>query len=129
MTLGCGSLKKDSHGMLQVSVRNKKELPLVVLPLWVELQEIIVPFFSKYLINTEKAKDFKDFSTSVSILYANKSKGLKNLTPEQIKQLDYCISSMNKNRYNPKVSDADTDTNPHILFLCMPFYELPVLLP
>lgn len=58
MTLGCGSLKKYTHGMRQVYVRNKKQL-----------QEIIVPFFSKYLINTEKAKDFKDFSTAVSILY------------------------------------------------------------
>jgi hypothetical protein len=52
--------------MRQVSVRNKKELLVK-----------IVPFFSKYLINTEKAKDFQNFSTAVLILYANKGKGLK----------------------------------------------------
>lgn len=83
--------------MRQVSVRNKKQL-----------QDIIVTFFSKYLINTEKAKYFKYFSTAVSILYANKGKGLKNLTIEQIKLLDYCISSMNRKRYNSKVYDAYT---------------------
>ena len=90
-TLGCGAIKKDSYGMRHVSVRNKEDL-----------QKIIVPFFTKSNINTEKHSDFNQFKTAVSILYANKGKGLKNLTIEQRKQLDYCISVMNKNRYSPK---------------------------
>ena len=77
--------------MRHVSVRNKEDL-----------QKIIVPFFTKSNINTEKHSDFNQFKTAVSILYANKGKGLKNLTIEQRKQLDYCISVMNKNRYSPK---------------------------
>jgi len=97
-TLGCGSIKKDNNGMRHISVRNK-----------LELYTIIVPFFTKYLINTEKAKDFDLFSIAVSILYANKGKGLKNLTEEHIKQLDCCISSMNKNRYSPKISNIESD--------------------
>ena len=44
-----------------------------------ELHTIIVPFFTKYLINTEKSQDFELFSIAVSILYANKGKGLKTL--------------------------------------------------
>jgi hypothetical protein len=88
-TLGCGGITKDSHGMRQVSVRNKEEL-----------QKIIVPFFTKYDINTEKRRDFLNFASAVSMLYKNKGKGLKNLTQEQRKHLDFCISQMNKNRYS-----------------------------
>jgi hypothetical protein len=72
-----------------VSVRNKEEL-----------QKIIVPFFTKYDINTEKRRDFLNFASAVSMLYKNKGKGLKNLTQEQRKHLDFCISQMNKNRYS-----------------------------
>lgn len=89
-TLGCGGIKKDSYGMRNVFVRNKEEL-----------QKIIVPFFTKYGINTEKHGDFVHFASAVSILYNNKGKGLKNLTQEQREHLDFCISQMNKNRYSP----------------------------
>lgn len=89
-TLGCGTIKKDSHGMRNVSVRNKAEL-----------QNIIVPFFTKYTINTEKHRDFMHFASGLSILYENKGKGLKNLTLEHREHLDFCVSQMNKNRYSP----------------------------
>jgi hypothetical protein len=79
--------------MCYLGVRNKEEL-----------QKIIVPFFTKYNINTEKHRDFLNFAFAVSILYKNKGKGLKNLTQEQREHLDFCISQMNKNRYSPEKS-------------------------
>jgi LAGLIDADG endonuclease len=76
--------------MYYLSVRNKEDLQLK-----------IIPFFTQYSINSEKHSDFIHFASAVSILYANKGKGLKNLTPEQREHLDFCISQMNKNRYSP----------------------------
>jgi hypothetical protein len=75
--------------MRHVSVRNKEEL-----------QKIIVPFFTKYNIHTEKRKDFLNFAFAVSILYKNKGKGLQNLTQEQREHLDFFMSQMNKKRYS-----------------------------
>ena len=37
---------------------------------------------------------------AITILYNNLGKGLHNLSTDDIKKLDYCIDSMNKNRYN-----------------------------
>jgi len=90
LTLDCGNIKTDSSGMQYLSVRNKEDLQLK-----------IIPFFTKYSINSEKHSDFIHFSSAVSILYENKGKGLKNLTQEQREHLDFCISQMNKNRYSP----------------------------
>lgn len=74
--------------MNYLSVRNKDEL-----------QNKIVPFFTKFPINSEKHVDFLYFKSAVSILYANKGKGLKTLTEKECEDLDFCISKMNKNRY------------------------------
>jgi len=87
-TLGCGGIKKDSHGMRNVSVRNKEDL-----------QHKVIPFFSQYPIRTEKHKYFLYFQSAVSILHANKGKGLKSLTEDQRNHLNFYISNMNKNRY------------------------------
>lgn len=65
-----------------------------------ELNDIIIPFFQKYTINSEKGKDFYHFTIAVLILYNNLGKGLKNLSIDNISSLEYCINSMNKNRYN-----------------------------
>jgi hypothetical protein len=74
--------------MHYLAVRNKEEL-----------QNKIVPFFSLYPLNSGKHQDFLHFKSAVSILYANKGKGLKSLTEEQRNHLNFCISNMNKNRY------------------------------
>ncbi len=87
--LGCGNIKSDSSDMRYLVVRNKKELC-----------NNILPFFSKYNINSEKHKDFMNFKIAVSILYNNLGKGFNNLSVDSIKILEYCINSMNKNRYN-----------------------------
>lgn len=50
-TLGCGNIKSGNSGMKYLTVRNKKEL-----------YNIIVPFFTQHSINTEKHKDFYNFS-------------------------------------------------------------------
>jgi hypothetical protein len=87
--LGCGNIKSDSSDMRYLVVRNKKEL-----------YNNILPFFSNYNINSEKHKDFMNFEIAVSILYNNLGKGFNNLSVDNIKILEYCINSMNKNRYN-----------------------------
>jgi hypothetical protein len=88
LTLDCGKIKTDHSGMHYLSVRNKEELQIK-----------IIPFFSQYPLNSGKHQDFLHFKSAVSILYTNKGKGLKNLTEEQRVHLDFCISKMNKNRY------------------------------
>jgi hypothetical protein len=53
------------------------------------------------MLRREKYQDFLQFKSAVSILYANKGKGLKSLIEEQRKHLDSCISKMNKNTPRP----------------------------
>ena len=89
LTLGCGTIKPGSKGMKYLTVRNKKEL-----------YNLIIPFFIKHNINSEKHKDFVNFTMAVTILYNNLGKGLHNLSKDDINKLDYCINSMNKNRYS-----------------------------
>ena len=60
----------------------------------------IIPFFTKYNINSEKHKDFMNFVIAVTILYNNLGKGFDNLSGDSINKLEHCINSMNKNRYN-----------------------------
>lgn len=89
LSFGCGNIKTDKSGMHYLTVINKEEL-----------QRVIVPFFYRYpLANSGKQLDFLHFKSAICILYANKGKGLNNLTEEERKHLDYCISKMNKNRY------------------------------
>lgn len=88
-TLTCGAIKKGSDDMRYISVRNKKEL-----------YNIILPFFQAYPLNNGKDIDFYYFSIAITILYKNLGKGLKNLSPEDINQLELCKKSMNKNRYS-----------------------------
>ena len=66
--LGCGNIKSDSSDMRYLVVINKKEI-----------YNNILPFFSKYTINSEKHKDFMNFEIAVSILYNNLGKGFNNL--------------------------------------------------
>jgi len=40
-----------------------------------------------------------NFEIAVSILYNNLGKGFNNLSVDSIKILEYCINSMNKNKY------------------------------
>lgn len=87
--LGCGNIKSDSSNMRYISVRNKKEL-----------YNNIIPFFTKYSINSGKHKDFMNFVVAVTILYNNLGKGFDNLSKNNIDTLENCINSMNKNRYN-----------------------------
>jgi hypothetical protein len=87
--LGCGNIKSDSSDMRYLVVRNKKEL-----------YNNIIPFFTKYNINSEKHKDFMNFVIAVTILYNNLGKGFDNLSADSINKLEHCINSMNKNRYN-----------------------------
>lgn len=95
-TLGCGKIRAGSSSMRYLTVRNKQEL-----------HDIILPFFTKYNLNSEKRKDFINFSTSLVILYNNLGKGLDNLSQDNINKLEDCINSMNKNRYSP-ISDLIT---------------------
>lgn len=87
--LECGIIQKDCNNMRYIYVRNKKEL-----------YDIILPFFQTYFLNNGKDIDFYYFSIALGILYKNLGKGLKNLTSEDINQLDLCKKSMNKNRYS-----------------------------
>jgi hypothetical protein len=87
--LGCGVIKSDSSNMRYLSVRNKKEL-----------YNNIIPFFTKYSINSGKHKDFMNFVIAVTILYNNLGKGFDNLSKNNIDTLENCINSMNKNRYS-----------------------------
>jgi hypothetical protein len=89
-TLGCGKIRAGSSDMRYLTVRNKQEL-----------HDIILPFFTKYNINSEKYKDFINFSVALVILYNNLGKGFDNLSQNNINKLEHCINSMNKNRYNP----------------------------
>lgn len=93
-TLGCGNISSGSNNMKYLSVINKKEL-----------FNIIIPFFTKHKINTEKSQDFYYFSIAISILHDNLVKGFKNLTQNNINQLEHCINSMNKNRYKSKIDE------------------------
>lgn len=74
--------------MRYLTVRNKEELLLK-----------LVAFFTKYPILNGKQGDFLNFASAVSILHANKGKGLKNLSDEQRATLDLIISKMNRKRY------------------------------
>jgi hypothetical protein len=89
-TLGCGKIRAGTSDMRYLTVRNKKEL-----------HDIIIPFFTKYSINSEKHNDFINFSIALVILYNNLGKGFDNLSENNINKLEHCINSMNKNRYNP----------------------------
>ena len=88
-TLGCGKIRAGTSDMRYLTVRNKKEL-----------HDVIIPFFTKYSINSEKHNDFINFSIALVILYNNLGKGFDNLSENNINKLEHCINSMNKNRYN-----------------------------
>jgi hypothetical protein len=87
--LGCGYIKSDSSGMRYLVVRNKEEL-----------YNNIIPFFTKYNINSLKYQYFMNFTFAVTILYNNLGKGFDNLSIDSVNKLEYCINYMNKNRYN-----------------------------
>lgn len=89
--LTCGQIHVLKDGMCNLSVRNKTELA-----------DIIVPFFERYPLNVEKQEDFLQFRIAVLIWKKNFGKGLSNLSMEDRKTLDLCISKMNRNRYSPK---------------------------
>lgn len=89
--LGCGNIKTGSNDMRYLTVRNKKEL-----------YNLIIPFFMKHNVNGEKHKDFINFTMAVTILYNNLGKGFDNLSLDSKNKLEYCIDSMNRNRYSNK---------------------------
>ncbi len=59
-------------------------------------------FFSTHNLNTEKHKDYLNFSIALTILSNNLGKGLKNLSEDNINKLEECINYMNRNRYGAK---------------------------
>lgn len=56
----------------------------------------------EYNVNGENHKDFISFTMAVIILYDNLGKGFNNLSSDSINKLEYCINSVNKNRYSNK---------------------------
>jgi len=89
--IGCGKIHVFNDGMCNLAVRNKNELA-----------DLVIPFFDKYPLNVQKHSDFICFKKAVNILRKNLGKGLAYLTSEERDLLDFYISKMNRNRYNPK---------------------------
>ncbi len=113
-TLGCGKIRAGTSDMRYLTVRNKKEL-----------HDIILPFFTKYNISSEKHKDFINFYVALVILYNNLGKGFDNLSQNNINELEHCINSMNKNRYNPISGFNDEDRRiafMNFILLCPPLH-------
>lgn len=79
---GCGSVKKRNTDTVDFKL-NKSEL----------LNNIIIPFFKKYPLQSAKKLDFQSFIEGASII---KSKPSRQWTAEQFNKIKNIKSNMNK---------------------------------
>jgi|SRR6186713_877431 len=91
--LGCGSVKKRNTEAVDFKL-NKFEL----------LNNIIIPFFQKYPLQSAKNIDFQSFIEAASII---KSKPSRQWTAENFKKITNIQSIMNKYTKDNLVENKD----------------------
>jgi hypothetical protein len=80
--LGCGSVKKRNTDAVDFKL-NKFEI----------LNDLIIPFFLKYPLQSSKQSDFQSFVEATSVI---KSKSSRSWTEEQFNNIKNIQSIMNK---------------------------------
>jgi len=81
---GCGYVQPDGPLKSQFQVRALGDL-----------KTIIIPFFEKYPLNSQKKQDFEDFKLVVTMLSEG---GPQHLTPEGLEQIRNIKTGMNRGR-------------------------------